>query len=82
VQNIRHVSKFVVKHVKAMFFFINLKAILRNVVRIIVSAALLGNNAFKFSILFFPAATKVTSKTITNTNLCFFSTKRKKNGFL
>jgi len=83
VQNIRHVSKFVVKHVKAMFVFINLKAILRNVVKIIVSVALLGNNAFQFSILFFSAATKVTSETITYTNLHYFSTKKMKiNRFL
>ena len=44
----------------------------------IVSVALLGNNAFQFSILFISAATKVTSETITNTNLRFFSTKKKK----
>ena len=46
--------------------------------KIIVSVALLGNNKFQFSILFFSAATKVTSETITNTNLCYFATKKKK----
>jgi len=68
VQNIRHVSKCV--------------AILRNVVKIIVSVALLGNSAFQFSILFFSAATKVTSETITNTNLLFCNKKEENKQIL
>ena len=57
-------------------FFINLKAILRNVVKIIVKVTLLGINALQFSIFVISAATKVTSETITKTNLCYFLTKK------